>query len=55
MEHLAQLIADYGIYAVFALCTVEGDITLLMSGAMAHSEFFGKYSFFKLYTFGALF
>ena len=39
MEHLAQLIADYGIYAVFALCTVEGDITLLMSGAMAHSEY----------------
>jgi membrane protein DedA with SNARE-associated domain len=54
MEHLAQLIADYGIYAVFALCTVEGDITLLMSGAMAHSEFFGKYSFFKVFLAGTL-
>lgn len=54
MEHLAQLIADYGIYAVFALCTVEGDITLLLSGAMAHSEFFGKYSFFKVFLAGTL-
>ncbi len=54
MEHLAQLIADYGIYAVFALCTVEGDITLLMSGAMAHSEFFGKYSFLKVFLAGTL-
>ena len=54
MEHLSQLIADYGIYAVFALCTVEGDITLLMSGAMAHSEFFGNYSFFKVFLAGTL-
>jgi membrane protein DedA with SNARE-associated domain len=54
MEHLAQLIADYGIYAVFALCTVEGDITLLMSGAMAHSEFFGRYSFLKVFLAGTL-
>jgi len=54
MEHLAQLIADYGIYAVFALCTVEGDITLLLSGAMAHSEFFGKYSFLKVFLAGTL-
>ena len=54
MEHLAQLIADYGIYAVFALCTVEGDITLLMSGAMAHSGFFGKYSFLKVFLAGTL-
>lgn len=54
MEHLAQLIADYGIYAVFALCTVEGDITLLMSGAMAHSGFFGNYSFLKVFLAGTL-
>src|SRR5215203_4304649 len=49
MDHLSQIIEQYGIYAVFALCTVEGDITLLISGAMAHSEFFGKYSFIKLF------
>ena len=57
MEHLSQLIETYGIYAVFALCTVEGDITLLLSGAMAHSDFFGHYSFLKIFlagTFGGI-
>jgi membrane protein DedA with SNARE-associated domain len=54
MDHLSQIIEQYGIYAVFALCTVEGDITLLISGAMAHSEFFGKYSFLKLFVAGTL-
>lgn len=54
MEHLAQLIEQYGIYAVFALCTVEGDITLLMSGAMAHSNIFGNYSFFQVIFAGTL-
>ena len=54
MDHLSQIIEQYGIYAVFALCTVEGDITLLISGAMAHSEFFGKYSFIKLFLAGTL-
>lgn len=54
MEHLSQLIEQYGIYAVFALCTVEGDITLLISGAMAHSDFFGRYSFLKVFLAGTL-
>lgn len=54
MDHLSQIIEQYGIYAVFALCTVEGDITLLISGAMAHSEFFGKYSFVKVFFAGTL-
>ena len=54
MEQLSQLIEQYGIYAVFALCTVEGDITLLISGAMAHSGFFGEYSFLKVFLAGTL-
>jgi membrane protein DedA with SNARE-associated domain len=54
MEQLSQLIAEYGIYAVFALCTVEGDITLLLSGAMAHGGFFGKYGFLKVFLAGTL-
>lgn len=54
MDQLSQIIELYGIYAVFALCTVEGDITLLISGAMAHSNFFGKYSFFKVVLAGTL-
>lgn len=51
---LYQLIEQYGIYAVFALCTVEGDITLLTSGVLAHSGFFGQYSFAKVIIAGIL-
>jgi membrane protein DedA with SNARE-associated domain len=54
MDELSQIIAQYGIYAVFALCTVEGDITLLISGAMAQAGFFGNYSFLKVFIFGTL-
>jgi len=54
MEHISEIIAQYGIYAVFALCTVEGDITLLLSGVMAHSNFFGSYSFLKVFLAGTL-
>lgn len=55
MEHaFYQLFEDYGIYAVFALCTIEGDITLLLAGVLAHSGYFGKYSFLKVYLAGTL-
>lgn len=54
MYELEQIIATYGIYAVLALCTVEGDITLLISGAMAQGGFFGNYSFVKVFIFGTL-
>ncbi len=54
MDQLSQIIEQYGIYAVLALCTVEGDITLLISGAMAHGGFFGSYSFFKVFIFGTI-
>ena len=55
MEHpLYEIIEQYGIYAVFALCTIEGDITLLLSGVLAHNGNFGHYSFFKVYLAGTL-
>jgi membrane protein DedA with SNARE-associated domain len=54
MDQLSQIIEQYGIYAVFALCTIEGDITLLISGAMAHGGFFGRYSFLKVFLAGTL-
>ena len=54
MEHISDLIEIYGIYAVFVLCTVEGDITLLLSGAMAHGGFFGPWSFWKVFLAGTL-
>lgn len=52
MEQIETIIREYGIYAVFALCTVEGDITLLLSGAMAHSNSFGERSFFQVFLAG---
>ena len=56
MEHysLYEIIEQYGIYAVFALCTVEGDITLLISGVLANRGFFGEYSFLKVLLAGML-
>lgn len=55
MEHpFYELFEQYGVYAVFALCTIEGDITLLLSGVLSHSGFFGPFSFLKVYLFGTL-
>jgi len=53
-EPFYQLFEQYGIYAVFALCTVEGDITLLLAGVLAHNGYFGHFSFLKVYIFGTL-
>lgn len=53
-QQLYDLLAQYGIYAVFALCTVEGDITLLISGTMAHGGLFGNWGFAKLFVAGTL-
>src|SRR5688500_6170968 len=54
MDELSQIIAQYGIYAVFLLCTVEGDITLLISVTMAPAGYFGNYSMLKVLFFGTL-
>ncbi len=53
-QQFYELVAEFGIIAVFALCTVEGDMTLLLSGILAHSGFFGPYSFLKVIIFGTL-
>ncbi len=47
-----KIIETWGVYAIFVLCMIEGDITLLISGVMAHSRFFGEYSFGKVFLFG---
>jgi membrane protein DedA with SNARE-associated domain len=49
---LNDLIGQYGLYAVFFLAMVEGDITLLLAGVLAHSGFFGEYSFAKVLAAG---
>lgn len=53
-QHFYQLVEEFGIIAVFALCTVEGDITLLISGTMAHSGLFGNWGFLKVLVAGTL-
>jgi membrane protein DedA with SNARE-associated domain len=39
-QFLSHLIEQYGLYAVFFLVLIEGDITLLLAGVLAHSAFF---------------
>ena len=54
LDFLYDLIARYGFYAVFVLAMIEGDITLLLAGVLAHSHFFGEYSFAKVLLWGTL-
>jgi membrane protein DedA with SNARE-associated domain len=49
-----ELVGRYGLYAVFFLAMVEGDITLLMGGVLARSAFFGELSFIKVLCAGTL-
>ena len=54
LQFLSPLIEQYGLYAVFFLAMIEGDITLLLAGVLAHSAFFDDYSFAKVLLWGTL-
>jgi membrane-associated protein len=54
LDFLYEILGRYGIYAVFLLVMVEGDITLLLAGVMAHSNFFGTHSFLSVLLAGTL-
>jgi len=54
LQFLSHLIEQYGLYAVFFLTMLEGDITLLLAGVLAHSAFFGDYSFAWVLLWGTL-
>ena len=54
LDFLYEIIGQYGLYAVFVLAMVEGDITLLLAGVLAHSRFFGEYSFLGVLLWGTL-
>src|SRR6266496_1645023 len=54
LDFLYELIGQYGLYAVFILSMIEGDITLLLAGVLAHSYFFGEYSFARVLLWGTL-
>lgn len=54
LDFLYELIGQYGLYAIFILVMLEGDITLLIGGVLAHSGFFGEYSFAQLLLWATL-
>jgi len=54
LQFLSHLIELYGLYGVLALTMVEGDLTLLLAGVLAHSGFFGNYSFARVLLWGTL-
>lgn len=54
LDFLYDFIFQYGLYAVFILVMLEGDITLLIGGVLAHSGFFGEYSFLRVLLWGTL-
>jgi membrane protein DedA with SNARE-associated domain len=54
LDFLNDFISQYGLYAVFLLVMFEGDITLLLAGVLAHSHFFGEYSFARVLFWGTL-
>ncbi len=53
-DFVNDLLYQYGLYAVFILVMLEGDITLLLAGVLAHSAFFGPYSFAQVLVWGTL-
>src|SRR5262249_18031688 len=54
LDFVNDLLFQYGLYAVFFLVMIEGDITLLLAGVLAHSAFFGEHSFLQVLLFGTL-
>jgi len=54
LDLVNDLLYQYGLYAVFILVMLEGDITLLLAGVLAHSGFFGEYSFARLLVWGTV-
>jgi membrane protein DedA with SNARE-associated domain len=49
-----DLVGQYGLYAIFFLALIEGDITLLLAGVLAHGGYFGEYSFVKVLAVGTM-
>ena len=54
LDIVYELIGQYGLYAVFILVMLEGDITLLLAGVLAHSAFFGDFSFARVLLWGTV-
>lgn len=53
-QSVQNLISTLGLPAIFLLTMVEGDITLLLAGVLAHGQAFGPYSFVLVLATGTL-
>ena len=59
LQFVSHLIESYGMYGVFVLIMIEGDLTLLLAGVLAHSGFFDDglikgYGFAKVLLWGTI-
>src|SRR5256885_9879529 len=59
LQFVSHLIELYGMYGVFVLIMIEGDLTLLLAGVLAHSGFFDDglikgYGFAKVLRWGTM-
>src|SRR5205823_12766200 len=59
LQFVSHLIELYGVYGLFVLVMIEGDLTLLLAGVLAHSGFFDEglikgYGFAKVLLWGTL-
>ncbi len=54
LQFFYDQVGRFGLPAIFFLTMIEGDITLLLAGVLAHSAFFGDYSFGQVLLAGTL-
>src|SRR5215217_9026158 len=54
LNYVNQLLSTFGLPAIFFLTMVEGDITLLLAGVLAHGQAVGEYSFPLVLAVGTL-
>src|ERR1700759_1868324 len=53
-QSVQNLLLTLGLPAIFVLTMVEGDITLLLAGVLAHGQAFGPYSFLLVLATGSV-
>jgi membrane protein DedA with SNARE-associated domain len=54
LNFVNDLMWKFGLPAIFLLTMLEGDITLLLAGVLAHGQAFGDYSFLQVIAVGTL-
>ncbi|HYE15691.1 MAG TPA: DedA family protein [Pyrinomonadaceae bacterium] len=54
LQYVNNILASFGLPAIFVLTMLEGDITLLLAGVLAHGQAFGDYSFAQVLATGTL-